>query len=176
MVVVAAVALFALLVFGISSQGTSSSLDSAAAKGRPEHAPSANVALPVLGSSRSESLDHFRGKVVVLNMFASWCDPCKAEAPILERAQRQLAAHGGTIIGVTYQDNTSDAQAFVQREHVNYPVLRDVTGSFVRSFGVDGIPATFVIDRSGRVVALRRWQLAGGWLEQTIAKILREQT
>jgi cytochrome c biogenesis protein CcmG/thiol:disulfide interchange protein DsbE len=177
LVVAAAVALLALLAFGISSQGASSSIDAGVANGRPMQAPDASVSLPVLGSSRSESLSDFRGKVVVLNVFASWCGACKAEAPILQRAEHQLVGRGGTIVGVTYLDNTSDAKGFVHREHITYPVLRDVSGNFARSFGTDGaLPETFVIDRAGRVVAVRRYQLAGTWLQQAISKVLGERT
>jgi cytochrome c biogenesis protein CcmG/thiol:disulfide interchange protein DsbE len=137
-------------------------------------APDATVPLPVLGSSQSKTLSDYRGKVVVLNMFASWCGPCKDEAPILERAQQQLASHGGTVVGITYLDNSDDAEAFVHHWHITYPVLRDVSGNFAHSFGTSMVPETFIIDREGRVVALRRFQLAGHWLERTLSKVLGE--
>src|SRR5437660_12205336 len=98
------------------------------------------LALPVLGSGARERLADLRGKVVVLNVFASWCDPCKAEAPILEQEQRKLAKAGGTILGVTYLDNSNDSERFVRQWHITYPVLRDVDGDFVRSFGTTGVP------------------------------------
>jgi cytochrome c biogenesis protein CcmG/thiol:disulfide interchange protein DsbE len=60
----------------------------------------------------------------------------------------------------------------VQRQHISYPVVRDVNGSFVRSFGTTGVPETFIIDRSGRVAALRRFQLDNHWLAQTLPPIL----
>jgi cytochrome c biogenesis protein CcmG/thiol:disulfide interchange protein DsbE len=85
-----------------------------------------------------------------------------------------LARHDGTIVGVTYKDNTSDSEAFVRREHISYPVLRDVTGNFIAPWGVNGVPETFVIDRQGRIVALRRYQLAGNWLAKTLAPLLAE--
>ncbi len=176
LVTCAAMALLALLTFGVSHQGSDSSLDAAAARGRPLPAPSAHVLLPRLGSPGDESLQELRGKVVLLNVFASWCDPCKAEAPVLDRAQRELASHGGTVLGVTYLDNSSDSQTFMRQQHISYPVVRDVSGSFVRSFGTTGVPETFVIDRSGRVAAVRRFQLDNGWLAQTLPSILAGRT
>src|SRR5690348_12561136 len=85
-----AVALLALLAFGVSSQGENTSIDSQIANGTRPPAPDSGTALPVLGSGRTESLRDFRGKVVVLNLFASWCQPCVAEASILEQQQREL--------------------------------------------------------------------------------------
>src|SRR5436305_9699716 len=150
LVAIAAVALLGLLAFGVAGQGTNTSIDAALAKGVRPLAPSSRVSLPVLGSSRGERLVDFRGKVVIVNVFASWCDPCKAEAPILEQEQRQLAGHSATILGVTYLDNSSDSEAFVRAQHISYPVARDVNGSFVRSFGTTGVPDTIVIDCTGR--------------------------
>jgi cytochrome c biogenesis protein CcmG/thiol:disulfide interchange protein DsbE len=114
--------------------------------------------------------------VVLLNVFASWCQPCQAEAPLLERAQRLLMRHDGTVLGVTYLDNSGDSEAFLRQHHLTYPVVRDVSGNFVRSFGVTGVPETFVINRSGRVQALLRSQLDGRWLNQTLPKILGLRT
>jgi cytochrome c biogenesis protein CcmG/thiol:disulfide interchange protein DsbE len=152
-------------------------IDAQVARGAFPPAPSAHMALPVLGSSRRESLADFRGRVVVINVFASWCDPCRQEAPILAREQRSLAGHDATIVGVTYLDNSNASEQFVRQEHITYPVLRDVSGDFVRSFGTTGVPETFIVNRQGRIQALRRYQLVGNaWLDTTLAKILPEKS
>jgi cytochrome c biogenesis protein CcmG/thiol:disulfide interchange protein DsbE len=171
----AAAALIALLAFGVAGQGASTSIDAALARGVRPSVPKAAVALPLLGSKHKESVADLKGKLVVLNVFASWCGPCKAEAPILERAQRQLAAHDGTVLGVTYLDNSSDAQQFVRRQHINYPVVQDVDDHYVHAFGTNAVPETFVIDRQGRIAAIRRYQLTGDWLHQTLARLIDER-
>jgi cytochrome c biogenesis protein CcmG/thiol:disulfide interchange protein DsbE len=176
LVIVAAAALLALLAFGVAGRGTSSSIDAKVRRGEFPVAPNSNLALPVLGGTGSTSLSDMRGKVVVLNVFASWCDPCKTEAPILEHEQRRLAGHNATVLGVTYLDNSSDSEQFVRQEHISYPVVRDVSGNFVRSFGTTGVPETFVINRQGRIAALRRFQLDTKWLQQTLPSILAQQS
>lgn len=176
LVVTGATVLLVLLVFGISSQKLNTSIDSAVARGVYPPLPDAHVALPVLGSSRSESIADFRGKVLVVNMFASWCGTCRIEAPILTQEQQTLLRHGGTIVGITYLDDRSSSEAFVRQEHITYPVLRDLNTNLARAWGVDAVPETFVLNREGRVVALRRYQLAGTWLQQTVAPLLRQSS
>jgi cytochrome c biogenesis protein CcmG/thiol:disulfide interchange protein DsbE len=175
LVIVAAAALLALLGFGVAHQGSDSSIDAAVRNGHLPMAPSANVALPVLGAAGTEKLANLRGKVVVLNVFASWCEPCKAEAPILEQEQRTLKGQNATILGVTYLDNSSDSEKFVRQQHISYPVVRDVSGNFVRSFGTTGVPETFVINRQGKIAALRRFQIDSKWLSQTLPSILAQK-
>jgi cytochrome c biogenesis protein CcmG, thiol:disulfide interchange protein DsbE len=175
LIAAAAVALLALLTFGVSNKSDTSSIDSQVAHGQFPGAPNARQALPLLGKSGKASLADFRGKVVVLNVFASWCDPCKAEAPVLAREQSILAKHNATLVGVTYEDLSSASEQFARRYHLAYPVLRDVTGDFVRSFGTTGVPETFVINRKGQIQALQRFPVTTQWLNETLPRILAEK-
>lgn len=167
-----AAALVALLVFAIAGQGASDTIDSALSRGVHPPAPEAQTALPVLGSSRRVSLAELRGKVIVMNVFASWCTPCRAEAPILEHTERQIAPHNATVLGITYLDNSDDSQHFVRQEHISYLVLRDVTGNFVRDFGTSGVPETFVINRSGRITDVSRGEVDRKWLQSALRPLL----
>ncbi|MGH2876729.1 MAG: TlpA family protein disulfide reductase [Solirubrobacteraceae bacterium] len=173
-IVAAAVAVLALLTFGVSHNPDSTSIDSQVAAGHFPPAPNAHQALPVLGSSARRSLAAFRGKVVVLNMFASWCDPCKTEAPLLAAEQPILARHDATLVGITYLDDPDSSTQFARRYHLTYPVLRDVNGDLARALGVNGVPETFVINRSGRIQALNRNPVTKQWLRQTLPPILSE--
>ena len=151
---------------------TPSPIVAALAHGVHPLAPDARMQLPILGSSGSRSLHSFRGKVVILNLFASWCAPCTRETPILEQAQKHIRGRRATVLGVTYLDNPAASRAFVRASHITYPVLRDVTGRFVPSFKGDYVPETFVIDRRGRIVAAHEGELSPRWLIRTLAGVL----
>lgn len=169
--------LIGLLVYGVSTRSASRTLDEAVAHGQDPVAPQATRMLPVLyGEANSPvastiatgSLAAYRGKVVVLNFWASWCVPCQTEAPLLERTQGRLAPHSGTVLGVTYLDASTDSQGFVRKHHITYPNLRDTTGEFARAYGTDQLPESFVINRSGNIVAISRGEIDQAFLNKAI--------
>jgi cytochrome c biogenesis protein CcmG/thiol:disulfide interchange protein DsbE len=172
LIAAAAAGLLALLAFGISRQTDSSSLDARVAAGQMPAAPGATVRLPVLGSSSTRDLDDYRGKVMVLNVFASWCTGCQAEAPMMAREQHVLARHDATIVGVSYEDNASSTSSFDRQYGVRYPVLRDPSGNLARALGAFYVPETFILNRQGRIVALNRYQITGSWLRGHLASLL----
>jgi cytochrome c biogenesis protein CcmG/thiol:disulfide interchange protein DsbE len=169
-VAVLGAALVGLLVYGVVARRDDTSLDSAVRKGQRPAAPGSAVALPELDGSTKRSLAQLRGKVVVLNFWASWCGPCEAEAPLLERAQQKLAPEGGTVLGVTYKDDASASRDFVKQYKVTYPSLRDDKLALAPKFGTTKLPETFVIDKDGRVVALMRGQVSQDFLTQAIGE------
>jgi cytochrome c biogenesis protein CcmG, thiol:disulfide interchange protein DsbE len=173
-VIAAAAALVALLAYGVASQGTDSTIDDALKKGERVTAPAAS--LPELGGSGKRSLRDYRGKVVVLNFWASWCPPCIDELPLLERTQRRLGNRNALVLGVNYKDIPEDALGFVDRFHLSYASVRDRDGEYAKDYGARAFPETFVIDRGGRIAALRRGPVDQKWLDETLPPLLREGT
>ena len=161
--------LVALLVYGVSHQAASRTLDELVASGHYPAAPNASTRLPILGGDGTSSLSSLRGKVVVLNFWASWCQPCEQEAPLLERTESHLRHIDGTVLGITYLDATPDSRGFVRRYHLSYPNLRDNTGNFAHSYGTDQLPESFVIDRRGHVVAISRGEIDESFLNHAVA-------
>ena len=105
------------------------------------------------------SLADFRGKVVVVNVWGSWCGPCRAEAPMLAQASRDLAKKGVVFLGIDSRDPSKDAaKAFVRRFDVPYPSLYDQQGSTLLAFRgtltPNSVPSTVVVDPQGRVSGL----------------------
>lgn len=108
--------------------------------------------LPRLGSGQEIALASLRGKAVVLNFWASWCGPCKDEAPMLEAAWKRYRDRGVVVLGVDAQDFDVDAKRFVDRADITYPIVRDKHGSTLGHYGVTGFPETWFVDRAGRLV------------------------
>jgi cytochrome c biogenesis protein CcmG, thiol:disulfide interchange protein DsbE len=167
-VAVLAAALVGLLVYGVVARRDDTSLDSAVRKGQRPAAPGAGVALPVLDGSGRRTLAELRGRVVVLNFWASWCGPCEDEAPVLERAQRKLAGSGGTVLGVTYKDDADSSREFVKKYKITYPSLRDDRLDLAPKYGTTKLPETFVLDKAGHVVAMSRGEVSQDFLLRAI--------
>ncbi len=123
-----------------------------------EHAPRVGAAAPAftlrrLAGPGTVSLATLRGKPVVLNFWASWCIPCKTEATALERAWTEYRSRGVVFVGVDFHDVTGDAQRFVAAHRLTFPIVQDGSGNVTSSYGITQVPETYVLDRSGRVVA-----------------------
>jgi cytochrome c biogenesis protein CcmG, thiol:disulfide interchange protein DsbE len=169
-VAVLSIALIALLVYGVVGKKADNSLDQAVSEGRKPAAPGVDVRLPALDGKGSTALADLKGRVVVLNFWASWCEPCKAEAPVLENVQKRLERSGGTVLGVTYKDAPGDSQAFVRDEKVTWPNVRDDRLALAPKYGTTQLPETFIIDRAGKVVALSRGQIDQRFMDGALAR------
>ncbi|HZQ65749.1 MAG TPA: TlpA disulfide reductase family protein [Gaiellaceae bacterium] len=134
--------LLALLIWRVTHQAKSTRVGKAVPGFRAER----------LDGRGELSLASFRGKPVVLNFWASWCNPCKTEAPALERTWRAYRSRGLVVLGVDYTDASSDARRFVTKRGLTFPIVRDPSGKIGNSYRLTGVPETFVIDRKGRLV------------------------
>ena len=142
------VALLGLLVWDVAhqkNQGIARKVD----RGETVEAPA--LELPRLGGGPSFDLAAYRGKVVVLNFWASWCVECKLEAKTLRDAAAQWRGKA-VVIGIDTKDLTYAAKRYMAHYGVNYGIVRDVDGSESDRWGVTGYPETFFVDRSGKVV------------------------
>jgi len=119
-------------------------------------APAPPFSLPRLEGSGNMSLASFRGKTVVLNFFASWCVPCKREAPDLESVWRRYRSEGLVVLGVDSGDARGDAERFLSAHGVTYPIVFDPGEKLAQgAYALPGLPVTYVINPAGRIVGER---------------------
>jgi cytochrome c biogenesis protein CcmG/thiol:disulfide interchange protein DsbE len=112
--------------------------------------------LPRLRGEGSGSIAELRGRWVLVNLWASWCDPCREETPVLERFHRRHRDEGVTVLGIDVQDNSADALAFLREHPAGYPQLRSVGDERSDAFGSTGVPENFLVDPEGRLALIWR--------------------
>ena len=178
--VAAVTGMLALLVWRLVNSGGGTRLVSEIQAGKKPPAPA--FALPVLWSRKSTwpkrarraladgtvSLGELRGYPVVLNFWASWCVPCKDEAPRLAASARR---HAGRVVflGIDIQDFKSDGRHFLQRFHTPYVSVRSGSGSVENAYGLTGLPETYWLDARGRVMAHYAGEVSSRQVEQGVA-------
>ena len=146
---VAAVAgLFALLIWRVVHQNRNT-VAVQVAHGKTGPAPAFD--LPRLDGNGRVTLTSLRGKAVVVNFWASWCNPCKQEAPGLERTWKALGRKGLVVVGIDANDVSGDARRFAAKHRLTYPLVHAPT-TIWDDWGVSGVPETFFVDRRGRLV------------------------
>jgi cytochrome c biogenesis protein CcmG/thiol:disulfide interchange protein DsbE len=146
---VAGLAVATLLGYGLS-RGT----DSTGSTSQPVGTLAPDFRLPSLAGS-DISLADYRGRPVFVYFWASWCLPCRDEAPVLETAWREFRDSGLVIIGINIQDSDDAASGFVQEYNMTFPVARDRDGRVYIDYGVYGVPESFFVGADGRIV--QRW-------------------
>ena len=161
--VLAVLAVVGLLTFGLLSKGSSGVAPGDLAPASP---------LPRLEGGGSGSLADYRGRWVLVNFWASWCGPCREEAPALERFQRRHGDADFTVLGIDSRDLSDDGRAFVERFGLSYPQLRDGDGSAARDYGTTGVPENFLVDPAGRVRLLVRGPVSEEYLSEEVAPLL----
>jgi cytochrome c biogenesis protein CcmG/thiol:disulfide interchange protein DsbE len=183
LVALAAAAFVGLLVYGVTAQAPDRTIDDALARDEAVDAP--GFELDVLERGRAPAplasvvdraardgriaLAELRGTPVVLNFWASWCDPCRAEAPLLERGWRDAGRQGVLFLGLDMQDARDDARKFLREFSITYPNVREAGDETSRRYGMTGIPETFFISARGQLVGHVIGAITAGQLRAGVA-------
>jgi len=162
--VMAVLGVIALLAFGVANK-SGKQLEVG------EAAPA--VELETLdGEPATASIEDYRGRWVLLNIWASWCGPCETEAPDLVEFQKRYEGEDFTILGIQTQDGTDDGLQFVREFGLNYPSLRDGSGDYAQDLGSTGVPETLLVDPDGEVAYIRRGEVDGELLDAEVAPLI----
>ena len=184
-VVLVLVGFIALLVYGVVAQAPDTTIDDALARSKAVAAPSFELASLQRGQpgglgSRWDraaaddrvDLGELRGTPLVVNFWASWCDPCRTEAAVLERGWKGARERGVLFVGLNMQDVSQDAHDFLRELELSFPNVRDPTNDTARAYGATGIPETFFISAQGKIVGHVIGTVSEVQLDQGVAAAL----
>jgi len=163
--VIGVLAVVALLGFGLLSKG-----EAAIAVGDP--APDGELEALVAADGADQIAD-YRGGWLLINFWASWCEPCRDEAPVLEEFWRRHRGAGVTVLGVNLDDTSEDARDFISEFGLTYPQLRDGDGRQWRDdYGMTGFPESFLVDQEGDLAVIRRGPVDAEVLDNEFAPVI----
>jgi cytochrome c biogenesis protein CcmG, thiol:disulfide interchange protein DsbE len=143
-------------------------------QGEPSPAGRTAKDFPFQMDGRDTRLADLRGKIVVLNFWATWCPPCVEETPSLNRLQEWLGPRGGTVLGISEDEDANAYANFLTKDGVQFPTWRDPTNSLAKSYGTTVYPETYVIDRRGviarKIIGPQDWDSPAllSWLQSLI--------
>lgn len=164
--VVAVLAVVGLLVYGLVIKGSSRI-------GIGDPAPDAP--LPQLEGAGTGSLADYRGSWVLVNFWASWCLPCRDEAPALEEFQKRHGDKSFTVLGIDTRDLSGEGREFVDRYGLSYPQLRDGDGDAAHEYGTTGVPESFLVDPQGKVRLLAVGPVTDEYLRDEVVPLLPKE-
>jgi cytochrome c biogenesis protein CcmG, thiol:disulfide interchange protein DsbE len=163
--VMGVLAVVALLGFGLLSKG-----EAAIAVGDP--APNGQLET-LVAADGADQISDYRGGWVLINFWASWCEPCRDEAPALEQFWRRHRDRNVTVVGVNLDDTSGDAREFIAEYGLTYPQLRDGDGSQWRDdYGMTGFPESFLVDPEGKLAVIRRGPVDAEVLDTQFAPVI----
>jgi len=134
-------------------------------------APAASYTIKTLDGA-SDSLDRYRGRVVFVNLWASWCAPCRSETPALEQLFEENRGLGLTVLGIDQGESASAARAFAQEMKLRYPILLDEEQQYGRAYAAIGLPTSLVIDRTGHIVRGIDGELSLAQMREAVVPLL----
>lgn len=139
---------------------------------QPTSGPAPDFSLTTF-SGDTFRLTEQRGKVVVVNFWASWCGPCRDEAPILQSVWDQYRDQGVVLVGVAYLDSDQDSRAFIQEFGITYPNGPDMGTRISEAYRIKGVPETFVLDQNGEIIEFIIAPVQAGQLDAILDRILQ---
>lgn len=124
------------------------------------------------------SLEHYRGKVVLIDFWASWCPPCRRSLPAFESLRERLGAQHFEVLAINVDEEPEEGRAFLSQLQISYPVLKDSQGELARLFAVEAMPVSYVVDKKGLIRYIHKGFNKGYMpkVEAVIKQLLEEQT
>jgi cytochrome c biogenesis protein CcmG/thiol:disulfide interchange protein DsbE len=126
-------------------------------------------------SGGDDALDRYRGRVVFVNLWASWCAPCRSETPALERLYREDRAKGLVVLGIDQGESADAASAFAKEMDLTYPILLDEDQRYGRAYAAVGLPTSLIVDKTGHIVRGIDGEMTLAQMRDAVAPLLRAQ-
>ena len=157
------IAAVALLAYGLIAKG---------AEKLTIGEPFPDAAMQRLDSTGAGSLADYRGRWVLVNLWASWCTPCEEESPLIERYLRRHRDDGLVVVGINTRDSTDDAREFIDEYGLTWEQFRDPDGARSEDLGSIGVPESFLVDPRGRLALLYRGPVDGAYLDRYVTPLI----